>query len=104
MFITIEHHKDQFNVNLSSKEGADAFLSIKGCKIVEGRSGPFISYPASKYNSNGVDKWWNHVWASEKFNDEVLKKVQASTPKQSKAGGGSRQTRNDDFDADSVPF
>lgn len=76
MHITIENHGDQFNVNLSSKEGAEAFLSIKGCRIVQGSKGPFVSYPATKNSNTG--KWWNHVWGSEKFNAVVLEKAQAS--------------------------
>lgn len=79
MHITIEHHKDQFNVNIHSKEGADAFLSIKGCRIKDGANGPFISYPANKNESTG--KWWNHVWANDKFNAVVLAKAQEGAPK-----------------------
>lgn len=79
MHITIEHHNDQFNVNLASKEGAEAFLSIKGCRLVQGQNGPFVSYPARKNEQTG--KWWNHVWGSEKFNAVVLAKAQEGLQK-----------------------
>lgn len=94
MQITIEHHGDQFNVNLASKDGADAFLSIKGCRIVNGNKGEFVSFPASKSQSSG--KWWNHVWASEKFSAAVMQAYQASKPK--------RQQRQQADDMDEAPF
>lgn len=93
MHISIEFHGDQFNVNLSSKEGAEAFLSIKGCRLVNGSKGEFVSYPATKNQKTG--KYWSHVWGSERFNAAVLEKVQASMPQQR------RQSRDDD---DSAPF
>ena len=47
MHITIEHFSGQypsFNINLHSKPGSEAFLSVKGCKIVNGQNGAFLSY------------------------------------------------------------
>jgi len=76
MEITIDWHDNQFNVNLHGAPGADPFLSIKGCRIVEGSKGQFVSYPATKNEKNG--KWWNHVYGGEKFNEAVLKKAQQS--------------------------
>lgn len=93
MHITIEHHDKSFNVNLHSKEGAEAFLSIKGCRIAESSKGPFVSYPAKKNESTG--KWWNHVWASEKFNEVVLREAQRAQMKPAK-----RQTEEDS----DIPF
>jgi DNA-binding cell septation regulator SpoVG len=97
MNIDIEWHNDQFNVNLASKPGAEAFLSIKGCRIVNGAKGDFISYPARKNEQTG--KYWNHVWASDAFNRAVLEKAQASAPK---APAKSRQA--EEFDDSSIPF
>ena len=76
MEITIDWHDNQFNVNLHGAPGADPFLSIKGCRIVEGSKGQFVSYPATKNEKTG--KWWNHVYGGEKFNEAVLKKAQQS--------------------------
>ncbi len=87
MEIQIEHHNDQFNVNLASKPGAEAFLSIKGVRIVSGAKGDFVSYPARKNEQTG--KWWNHFWGSDAFNRAVLEKAQASMPK-AKSGSGAR--------------
>jgi hypothetical protein len=77
--ITITWHGDQFNVELASKEGAEAFLSVKGCRIVDGTKGPFVSYPATKNTNTG--KWWSHCWGSDAFNAVVLSKAQAGMPK-----------------------
>lgn len=97
MHIAIEHHNDQFNVNLSSKEGAEAFLSIKGCRIASGREGEFVSYPATKNQS--TDKWWRHVWASDKFSHAVLEKYHATKPQR---GAGRAQRGGDDYE--DAPF
>lgn len=79
MKVTIEHHGGQypsFNINLHTVEGDEPFLTIKGCKIVEGSKGPFISYPSRKMD-NG--KYWNHVYGGEAFNAHVLKLATAGT-------------------------
>lgn len=89
MNISITWHGDQFNVELAGQEGSDAFLSIKGCRIVDGAKGAFVSWPATK--NQGTGKWWAHVWAADRFNEVVLAKAQASVPKvprRQPAGGG----------------
>jgi hypothetical protein len=100
MNIEIEFHNDQFNINLSSKPGAEAFLSIKGCRLVDGDQGQFIGYPATKNANTG--KWWRHAWGSDKFNAAVLEKVLASQPRQPARSGGGRQRQDDDMS--DVPF
>lgn len=77
MKISIEHHNDQFNVLLSSREGAEPFITIKGCRIVNGSKGEFVSWPAKKMDSG---KYWNHVYASEAFNQAVLTEANKSKP------------------------
>ena len=52
MNIEITWHGDNFNIDLSNK-GKEAFLSIKGCRLVNGQDGPFVSYPAKKNESTG---------------------------------------------------
>lgn len=79
MKITIEHHDDQFNLQLSSREGEDPFLTIFGCRVKDGSKGRFISWPARKNESTG--KWWNHVRSSDKFTEAVLKEYDAAAPK-----------------------
>lgn len=98
MNIIITWHGDQFNVELASKEGAEAFLSIKGCRIVDGQKGAFVSYPATKNASTG--KWWSHVWASDRFNAAVLGKALATRP----APSGSPRGRQRQDDMGDVPF
>jgi hypothetical protein len=97
--IAITWHSEQFNIDLASKEGAEAFLSVKGCRLVDGADGSFISYPATKNANTG--KWWRHVWASDKFNAAVMEKVLASKPQQARGAG--RTQRQDDGLGD-IPF
>ena len=97
MKISCEWHGNQFNVNLAAKEGADTFLQIKGCRIVESKNGgKFVSYPARKNEETG--KWWNHVWGSEKFNEAVMKAAEEAQPHQ----GRERNPMSDM--KDDVPF
>jgi DNA-binding cell septation regulator SpoVG len=67
--IGIEHHGDQFNVTLTSPGKTEPFVTIKGCRVVSGSNGPFVSWPARKMD-NG--KYWNHVYASNEFTAAVL--------------------------------
>jgi DNA-binding cell septation regulator SpoVG len=67
-----------FNIMLASAAGKEPFLEIKGCKIVDGQKGPFISYPSRKMD-NG--KYWNHVYGSDLFNATILSKAQESMPR-----------------------
>jgi DNA-binding cell septation regulator SpoVG len=79
MKISIESYpdSDRFNVCLSSKEGAQPFLTIKGCKLMDGRKGQFISWPAWK---NKNDEWKSHCYASEGFQAAVIDAVKAAKP------------------------
>ena len=104
MLIKIEHFSGQypqFNVALSSAEGKEPFITIKGCRIIEGTKGPFISWPATKRG----EKWWQHVWASEGFAQAVMDEARKTQPKVTH--GERQQARADsvkrDFQ-DSVPF
>ncbi len=115
MEIKIEHFAGQypsFNIMLHSGQNAEPFLTIKGCKIIEGQNGPFISYPARK---QGNGKYWNHVYGGERFNEAVIKKARESqeqrrppppkTERPSHDGFASRQLAKPGFDDDSsIPF
>jgi DNA-binding cell septation regulator SpoVG len=81
MKITIEHHNDQFNVSLSSGEGKEAFVTIKGCRVVDGTKGRFISFPSRTLDSG---KYWNHVYASEQFQAAILAEFDKSAQKPAK--------------------
>jgi hypothetical protein len=100
MEVSIKWFNDQFNVLLASKAGAEPFLEIKGCRLASGSNGPFVGWPATKNASTG--KWWNHCYASEKFNAVVLEKAQATQQQAPRGGGGGRQ-RQEDVDSD-IPF
>lgn len=86
-----------FNVHLSSKEGKDAFLTIRGCKIIESEKGSFVSFPAKKMDDG---KYFNHVWSSKDFNDHVLELAMESQPKEQPRVVKSKA----DDDDSSIPF
>lgn len=87
-------HKDgkypSFNLILRTGVGKDPFMIVRGCRIVQGQNGEFISYPSRKQDDG---KYWNHVYGSKEFNDIVLSaanKAQKAAPapaKQSTASG-----------------
>lgn len=82
MHISIKHFEGKFpsfNVMLSSAEGRDPFLEIKGCRIVSGANGDFVSWPATKNQATG--KYWSHVYASEAFNAAVMAEALKGAPK-----------------------
>lgn len=89
MHIGIEHHDKSFNIALASKEGNEPFMVLKGCRIVDGSKGRFISVPSKKLDSG---KYWTHAYISEQFQVAVLKAYDDSTPK---------PRRTDDSD---IPF
>jgi DNA-binding cell septation regulator SpoVG len=69
-----------FNLELASEEGRDAFLVLKGCKIMSGTNGPFVSVPSKKNEQTG--KYWNHAYLGDKFAAVVLSKAQESQPRE----------------------
>lgn len=77
MKVEVKWFNDNFNVALSSAEGKEPFLEIKGARIVDGKNGPFVSWPSKKLDSG---KYWNHVYGSEQFNAVVLSKAEESRP------------------------
>jgi DNA-binding cell septation regulator SpoVG len=89
-----------FNVMLASAPGRDPFLEIKGCRIVDGKNGEFVSWPSTKNESTG--KYWNHCYGSEQFNEAVLEKAKAAKPV-SASRQASKSATDDDFQ-DDIPF
>lgn len=83
MKISIKHFDGQypsFNVSLSN-EGKEPFLEIKGCKIMNGSNGEFVSWPSKKLDSG---KYWNHCYASNDFNAAVLQAAKREAPQAEK--------------------
>ena len=81
MEITIEHIDGKypsFNVNLHAAKGSEPFLVVKGCRIVDGQKGPFVSGPATKNVT--TNKYWNHTYFGDKFQAHVLALAQAGKP------------------------
>ena len=87
-----------FNVSLSSAEGKDAFLVVKGCRIAVSGKGPFVSWPSRKIKEG---EYWNHCWGSDAFNAAVLAEAQRTKPQADTRMHGERKRGDDD---DSVPF
>ena len=93
-------HKDgkypSFNLILRTGVGKDPFMIVRGCRIVNGQNGAFISYPSRKQDDG---KYWNHVYGSKEFNDIVLSAANAAAPAQAKAApkGNSVQDMDDDI-------
>ena len=79
MEIKIEWRDKNFNINLHTSPDKDAFLSIKGCRLVGEGEDAFIGFPARKNEQTG--KWWNHVWGSDEFQGVVIKKAIAAKEK-----------------------
>ena len=115
MHINIEHINGKypsFNVALSSKEGSQPFLVVKGCRIVDGQNGQFVSGPATKNQTTG--KYWNHTYFSEPFAAAVLEKATGSKPAPKafkpasqdafKARQLAPKQQQEDFDGESIPF
>jgi DNA-binding cell septation regulator SpoVG len=78
MKISIEQGERDFTIHLSSKDGAEPFLSIRNCRVVSGSKGDFVSMPAKKMDSG---KWFNLVRASDQFQAAVLKAYGEAAPK-----------------------
>ena len=68
-----------YTVRLHTAEGRDPFLEVKDCKLIEGSKGRFVGFPARK---DDKDKWWPYLYASEAFQAEIIKAMDAATPKQ----------------------
>lgn len=88
--------RPQFNVALSSAEGREPFVVIKGCRIVDGSKGEFVSWPATKNET--TQKYWNHVYASEQFAAAVLEEARKTKP------GKAAPRRDSGDDMRDIPF
>jgi DNA-binding cell septation regulator SpoVG len=85
-----------FNLGLHTTADSEEFLSVKGCKIVEGKEGPFVSYP---YTKKPDGNYWRHAWGSKAFNEAVLKEALKERPAVQKA-----YPKSESSDGDSIPF
>ncbi len=100
MHISIEWFagaRPQFNVAMASVEGREPFLVIKGCRIVDGNKGRFVSWPATKMDSG---KYWNHCYASDAFAAAVLAEAEKTQPREEAPRGKPKQDPADD----DIPF
>ena len=95
----IDGQYPSFNVMVSSKEGAEPFITIKGCNIKTGSKGEFISYPSKKTNEG---KYFNYIYASEKFNKVVMDEAKLAKPERS-IDEPTRKSSLADM-ADDIPF
>lgn len=96
-------HKDgkypSFDLILRTGEGKDPFMIVRGCRVVSGANGEFVSYPSRKTEQG---KYWNHVWAASEFNELILKKAKttpAPAPRQQAKPADPLEGMDDD-----IPF
>jgi DNA-binding cell septation regulator SpoVG len=90
-----------FNVCLATSEGKQPFITIKGCRIVDGSKGAFVSWPATKKDDG---KYWNHVYASEAFNTAVMDAAMESKPKPAPRQKDERYRAGAPDDLSDIPF
>lgn len=95
MKISVEWFKDQFNFSLTGS-GAEPFLTVKGCRIVNGKNGEFLSLPSKKLDTG---KYWNHVYASEAFGAAVIAEAKKAMPRSQVA-----PSRGQSEDTSDIPF
>lgn len=107
MKISIKHFAGQypsFNVALHTSPESEPFIEIKGCKIMNGSNGEFVSWPSRKQDDG---RYWNHVYASNDFNAAVLKKAKEGQAPQAapepKRAAPRPASGFDDMD-DDIPF
>ena len=97
----IESTYPSFNVMVSSQKGAEPFITIKSCSIKEKNGREFISYPAKKPENGG--KWFNYIYASDKFNDVVMSKAKENMPVVRQISEPTRKNAVADMDSN-IPF
>lgn len=77
-------------------------LTIKGCKIVNGSKGPFVSFPSRKDDSG---KYWPHVYAGDGIQSAIIAAVDAPQPKQATKQAPPQATQGSGFDdMEDAPF
>lgn len=97
MHISVKWFDDKFNFSLHANAQADEFLTVKGCRIVDGSKGRFVSGPSSKMQNGN---YWNHIWLNQKFAQAVLEKAEEAKPREQKQAAPS----GGDFDDSDIPF
>ena len=89
-----------YDVMLASAEGREPFLTIKDCKLIDGSKGQFVGFPARK---DDKDKWWPMVYASDGFQAEIIKAMNAATVRPTDTRTLSER-KKPPVDMDDIPF
>ena len=89
-----------YTVELATAEGKDPFLTLKDLKIRDGSKGRFVSFPGYK---DDKDKWWHYVYASDAFQVELIKAMDAATPKDTRTHAERKKPTLAEMD-DDIPF
>ena len=92
-----------YTVKLASGEGREPFLEIKDLKIIDGSKGRFVSFPARKDEKGGVTKYWPYLYASDAFQVELIKAMDAATPKDTRTHAERKKPTLAEMD-DDIPF
>lgn len=64
-----------YTVRIASEFGT---LELKDLKIIDGSKGRFVGFPSRK---DDRDKWWPYMYADDSFQVELIKAMDAATPK-----------------------
>lgn len=71
--------KGYFTIELIGKSG-EPFCSIRDCRVVRGKNGPFVSGPSRKYTDrDGAEKYTNYTWLSDGIQKLVVEAYEAAT-------------------------
>lgn len=100
MKISIKWFGNQFNVGLAN-DGKDEFLSIKGCRLISGPKGEFVSWPSAKKDDG---TYWKHVWGSDEFQAAVIREAKKSQPQEPVKQRDKAEAWKAGAPDDSVPF
>lgn len=90
-----------FNFELATQDGGDAFLAVKGCKIIDGAKGKFVSGPSWK---NDKGEWVNYTYMGPKFQEALIAKALAAKAPPKAAPKGAQGSGFDDMDSEDIPW
>ena len=92
-----------YTVELATAEGKDPFLTLKDLKIRDGSKGRFVSFPGYKDDKDKWTKYWPYLYASEAFQVELIKAMDAATPKDTRTHAERKKPTLAEMD-DDIPF
>lgn len=97
--VKIEPSTSGKTFGLALTKGDKVLMVVKGCKLVSGQNGQFVSGPSTKMDDG---KWFNYLFMDKQFGDYVSKLAIEAMPAQTaQQAAPQRQAVADTSD---VPF